>query len=176
MHRALRLHPDCHRNAAGRVEVDVSTPEPGRLVLTYVLTGRMADVALPPPAEAVHTDDLWQHTCFELFLHPPGASGYYEFNFSPSGGWAAYQFDGYRLNRRPLPVTAPAIKLAHDGSHLTLTAGLDLPFLSNAPLWTLALTAVVEESGGAVTYWALNHPPGKADFHHADGFALELPL
>ena len=27
---------------------------------------------------------------------------------------------------------------------------------------------------GGISYWALAHPPGKPDFHHADGFALEL--
>ena len=41
--------------------------------------------------------------------------------------------------------------------------------------WRLALTAVIEETGGAKSYWALKHAPGKPDFHHADGFVLELP-
>jgi hypothetical protein len=30
--------------------------------------------------------------------------------------------------------------------------------------------AVIEET----SYWALVHPPGKADFHHADSFAVEF--
>jgi hypothetical protein len=33
---------------------------------------------------------------------------------------------------------------------------------------------VIEETNGAKSYWALKHPPGKPDFHHADGFVLEL--
>jgi hypothetical protein len=33
---------------------------------------------------------------------------------------------------------------------------------------------VIEEAGGGISYWALAHPPGRPDFHHADGFALEL--
>jgi len=40
--------------------------------------------------------------------------------------------------------------------------------------WRVALTAVIEETNGTKSYWALKHPPGKPDFHHADGFALEL--
>ena len=38
----------------------------------------------------------------------------------------------------------------------------------------LGLSAVIEEANGRKSYWALAHPPGKADFHHADCFA-ELP-
>ena len=38
----------------------------------------------------------------------------------------------------------------------------------------LALAAVVEETSGALSYWALRHPPGAPDFHHADGFVLAL--
>jgi hypothetical protein len=48
----------------------------------------------------------------------------------------------------------------------------DLP--SDAP-WLLGLSAVIEEMNGRLSYWALAHPPGKPDFHHADCFALELP-
>jgi hypothetical protein len=33
---------------------------------------------------------------------------------------------------------------------------------------------VIEDQSGGVSYWALAHPPGKPDFHHADGFALEF--
>jgi hypothetical protein len=35
---------------------------------------------------------------------------------------------------------------------------------------------VVEEKDGLLSYWALNHPPGKPDFHHPDAFVLELTI
>ena len=38
----------------------------------------------------------------------------------------------------------------------------------------LALSAVIEHLDGRISYWALRHPPGKPDFHHPQGFALEL--
>ena len=41
--------------------------------------------------------------------------------------------------------------------------------------WRLGLSAVIEDTSGGKSYWALAHPPGKPDFHHADCFALELP-
>ncbi len=40
----------------------------------------------------------------------------------------------------------------------------------------LALSAVVEDDSGTLSYWALKHAPGKPDFHHSDGFVLELTL
>jgi hypothetical protein len=41
-------------------------------------------------------------------------------------------------------------------------------------VWRLGLSAVIEETNGTISYWAVAHPPGKADFHHSDCFALEL--
>ena len=38
----------------------------------------------------------------------------------------------------------------------------------------IGLSAVIEEANGRISYWALAHPPGKPDFHHADCFALEF--
>jgi hypothetical protein len=43
----------------------------------------------------------------------------------------------------------------------------------HAPL-SLALSAVIEDSAGTLSYWALRHPAGKPDFHHPQAFALEL--
>ncbi len=40
--------------------------------------------------------------------------------------------------------------------------------------WKLALSAVIEETDGTKSYWALRHPPGAPDFHHPDCFALTL--
>ena len=48
-----------------------------------------------------------------------------------------------------------------------------LPDLAGS--WRLGLAAVIEEANGRISYWALAHPPGRADFHQTDGFALELP-
>jgi hypothetical protein len=58
-----------------------------------------------------------------------------------------------------------------------LQAALALDRLSALPRdasWRLALSAVIEETNGNKSYWALAHPSGKPDFHHKDGFAYEL--
>ena len=38
----------------------------------------------------------------------------------------------------------------------------------------LALSPVIED--GALSYWALRHPPGRPDFHHQDAFTLEIAM
>ena len=99
-------------------------------------------------------------------------AGYREFNFSPSTQWAAYDFDSYRAGMRNADVLAPRIEVRYGPERYELYAAFDLP--GGTP-WRLALTAVIEETDGVKSYWALKHPPGKPDFHHADGFVLELP-
>jgi hypothetical protein len=59
----------------------------------------------------------------------------------------------------------------------TLQVSLDLDGISMLPHdagWRLGLAALIEETNGHKSHWALAHPPGKADFHHPDCFACEL--
>jgi hypothetical protein len=46
--------------------------------------------------------------------------------------------------------------------------------LSRQSPWRVGLSAVIEDTSGRKSYWALAHPPGKPDFHHEDCFAHEL--
>ena len=63
---------------------------------------RCSALLVPAPAPPVRTDGLWRHTCFEAFIAPAGSSEYWEYNFSPSGAWAAYHFTAYRTGMTPL--------------------------------------------------------------------------
>jgi hypothetical protein len=131
---------------------------------------------IPPPAAPARTDGLWNTTCFEAFVRGPGAAAYAELNLAPSGQWAAYAFDRPREGMREAEAAAPAI--VWRGADLTLETEFDLSridVLAPTGPWRLALTAVIEEASGAKSYWALAHPPGRPDFHHPDGFALDLP-
>ena len=51
---------------------------------------------IPEAPEPGRKNDLWQTTCFEAFLRPSGGEAYREWNFAPSGQWAAYDFSAYR--------------------------------------------------------------------------------
>ena len=90
--QALRVHPDTVCAAVTQIEVDVARPRAGSLILTYAVTGKIGELAMPPIADPVRTDELWQHTCFEAFLRGSVGAGYFEFNFAPSTQWAAYRF------------------------------------------------------------------------------------
>ena len=175
---SLKLHPDSVCAAVTGIDVTVARPQPDTLALSYAMRGTIGDLRLPESAAPERTDGLWQHTCFEAFIRPSPGGGYNEFNFSPSTQWAAYQFDGYRSGMRPLcDLAPPAIAVRATETTCILQAWLRwdrLPGLAHDNGCRVGLAAIIEETSGRKSYWALAHPPGKPDFHHADGFAAEL--
>ena len=101
-------HPDFAPVSVRGIEVMLACGGDGRWLVEYRVEGA-DDLIAPPPARPQRTDELWKHSCFELFVRPDRGSGYYEFNFSPSGEWAAYRFSDYRAGMnaidRSLPVS-----------------------------------------------------------------------
>jgi hypothetical protein len=174
----LIAHPEGPTSVVRSIAVEVQLAAGPTLACRYVLEGDLPRVRMPARSDGRRTDGLWRRTCLEAFVATPGASGYYEFNFSPSRDWAAYEFTDYRRG-----MTAATLVQAPD---LDVHAGSErLELLVRAPLagltrlrggreLRLALAAVIEADDGSLTYWALNHPHGKPDFHRPDGFALEL--
>ncbi len=86
---------------------------------------------------------------------------------------------------------APALNWGHDpcppirsleaqasrpgDQQLELKALVDLDGIAETsvdPDWRLALSAVIEEVRGRLSYWALTHPTEKPDFHHEAGFLV----
>jgi hypothetical protein len=177
MRLALKLHPNSICAAVTGIAVDIACPRPGRIALTYLVTGKIAELRMPPRAEPIPADELWRQTCFEAFIRNSADVGYYELNFSPSTQWAAYRFAGYRSGMRAADeIRAPAITVHSQADHYTLLAVLDLDQvkLPRGEKWQLGLSAVIEDLNGRKSYWALAHPPGKPDFHHSDCFTYEF--
>jgi hypothetical protein len=170
MRHLLKLHPESRCDAVDQIAIEVARQR-GRLTLNYRMTGRIADLRLPSPRQPLRIDGLWQFTCFEAFLRAGTEEPYFEFNFSPSTAWAAYRFDSYREGMRAADA-APAMEASSGGGVFRLQAALNgLPLERS---WHLGISAVIEEKSGRKSYWALKHPPGNPDFHHPDGFALDL--
>ena len=178
MRQALRLHPDSLCSVVTHIEVEIARPHAGSLLLSYFVTGKIGDLRIPPVVTAARADGLWRHTCFEAFVGSSASAAYHEFNFAPSTQWAAYRFSGYRRGMHvATEMCAPRIDVQSSPACYTLQASLDLDWLSRLPggaRWRLGLAAVIEEANGRKSYWALAHPPGKADFHHSDCFTHEL--
>jgi hypothetical protein len=172
-------HPASRSSAVTRIEADAARSRAGKLLLRYFVTGKLSDLLLPPATAPRRADELWRHTCFEAFISAPASRTYYEFNFAPSTQWAAYRFTGYRSGMSVVSeVSAPRIEARPGGAGFELEASLELdrlPDLSDNATWRLGLSAVIEETDGRKSYWALAHPPGEPDFHHSVCFAAELP-
>lgn len=173
MRQALKLYPDSHCDGVTAIAVDVAWLRTGVLLLSYELTGDIDEVRLPPIVAPTRADELWRHTCFEAFIRPGSNPAYFEFNFAPSTQWAAYEFDGYRSGMRAAEIAAPRIDTLIAPARLSLHATLELRALPPGP-WRLGLSAVIEEANGRLSYWALAHPAGRPDFHHADCFTCEF--
>jgi hypothetical protein len=174
----LYAHPDAGAEFVWGITAEAHLNSGISLTCRYSLHGDMMHVAIPQPRAGRRADGLWRHTCFEAFVAADDCAGYYEFNFSPSLDWAAYRFDYYRAGMTAAPLAqAPGLHSRRNAGQLELSATVHfagLPALSGARVLRLALTAVVEESGGRLSYWALQHPLGNPDFHHPDGLAMEL--
>ena len=175
MRRPLKLHPQAACAAVAGIEVEIAHPTGGGLLLSYAVTGVMADLLLPHAAAPARTDELWRHTCFEAFIKDAAGEAYYEFNFAPSTQWAAYHFDRYRGGMRlAIEIEPPQIVVQSAPDRYTLRATLSLPGGQGDRNLRIGVAAVIEESNGNLSFWALAHPPGRPDFHHHDGFMLEL--
>jgi hypothetical protein len=123
--------------------------------------------------EPARRDELWRTTCFEAFVQPDGADTYTEWNFAPSGDWAAYDFDSPREGMANAEVVAPPyVRLEDNLTWWALGATIAVP--ADRPL-QLGLTAVVEEADGTKSYWALGHGGASPDFHDPACFLVHLP-
>ena len=175
---ALACHPQTPSRAIRGIDVVVGGTLGGILTLTFALEGNLSGLRIPEPRPSRRVDGLWRHTCFEAFVMAGEGPGYREFNFSPSGEWVVYAFRGYRdggeLEVKLGP--GPGIAVRRTGDRLELDAEIRPDCLPPGRSLRLGLSAVVEDADGVLYYWALQHPPGKPDFHHTDAFALPLVL
>ena len=135
---------------------------------------RAQALVVPPFAGKGRADELWKTTCFELFLRPDGGASYCEFNLSPSERWAAYDFCGYREGVAERPAERePQTTIRQGSSFAIFDAAIPLTALPASDC-AMNLAAVIEEEGGAKSYWALAHPADKPDFHDPACFTSTL--
>lgn len=157
----LMLHVACDLGPIRAVTASI-TATPQGCEAEFRLDGHIPAIIVPPHAAPERMDDLWKTTCFEIFWQPLGGTAYREFNLSPSGRWAAYDFDSFREGMRDAPVGAIAIACVHDDHGLVLKASIAADLSAPAQV---ALNAIVEHADGGKQYWALAFPPGKPEFH-----------
>ncbi len=167
---ALVQHPATPSAAVQSVIVHVER-ERHAVSLRYLIAGDLERLRIPARRPPVRADALWRHTCLEAFLAADGARAYREFNFSPSGEWAAYAFAGYREGGSALDCAPPPIHCQRLPGELELRAKAPCP---SGRVLRLGLSAVLEDAQGALSYWALHHPGPTPDFHDPASFTLTL--
>ena len=153
------------------IQVSASVRREGGIAeFRYSLSDGAEHIVIPPRAVPHRAAALWHATCFQAFI-ATGAKSYVELDFSPSGEWAAYQFNDYRQGMQQLDVGAADVRL--EGN--SLIARVDLPerILAGA---AVGLAAALEHCNGTRSYWALAHPnSNRPDFHARDCFVAQLP-
>ena len=169
----------CHTKTPARTvkSIGVATEYTGngKLWVRYCADCDLDNLETGTPKLPARAENLWQTTCFEAFVRKGTGTQYIEFNFAPSGEWAAYRFDDYREGMTELALeTPPEIRLDASQTHFALEATLILPDDWQMDTLQMALSAVMQETGGTKSFWALVHSPGKPDFHKSDCFTHRL--
>jgi hypothetical protein len=155
----------------------------GRLELVWRLTGDLDALVLPEPSQSRRRcDGLWQTTCLEAFWGLAGQEAYWELNLAPSGDWNLYRLSHYRGPLAPVAqAVPPAWKVRRTAREWEVAVELDLGEVAGGgesgvaglPL-EISLTAVIDQVGQGVSYWALAHTGAEPDFHRRDSFRLRL--
>lgn len=143
----------------------------------FSLDADLSLVRIPERRLPAATNELWKHTCFEAFLMrlADEPTEYFELNLSPSTQWAVYAFDRYREGMASVPLAEPPdVRVEAGSSGLQLDARVNMGARIGDGRLRMALAAVIEDSDGSVSYWALKHAGTRPDFHHPAGFILEV--
>ncbi|HNE43509.1 MAG TPA: DOMON-like domain-containing protein [Rhodocyclaceae bacterium] len=173
---ALVCHPAAPAPPGVELKASVCADGQDGISCRFLMAGNLGHLIIPAPRPSAPADDLWQHTCFELFAKSIDGVAYREFNFSPDGRWAAYAFGSYRERS----TDGPSVSLAPPtcqifGDCLELTAVVPGAWLPSRTPLRLGLTAVLEARDGRLSYWALTHHGPRPDFHDPRGFILAYP-
>ncbi len=167
--RTLLPHPQTGGGPVTRLEAAVEPSRHGCRA-RFRMLGDVQRIAIPAARAPERADDLWMATCCEIFWQPESASAYREFNLSPSTCWAAYDFGDVRCGRCEAPAEIEIVVAQQAGAfELSAEIRSELPLPA-----AVALTAVVEDRGGTMHYWALAFAQGKPDFHSPVGRTVHL--
>jgi len=147
------------------------------LTLHYHLQADGSQLVIPSPAShPTRRHGLWETTCFEFFLGLTGDDRYWEFNLCPNGDWNVYRFDRYRqgMVEEAAIATLPfTVDVRSDVITLALTCSL-APLVPIPQSLQAAITTVIAQPDGNITYWAVAHCGSEADFHRRDSFVVSL--
>ena len=153
---ALPLHPHPATPCPAVTSFTVAVVRDRDLHLTYELRGNLTQLAIPAPARAGFADELWRHTCFEVFVAlSPAPLTASSISRRPDNG---------RRTGSPRIDNAPTAGGAADGAKMdwqrARIASRSSPSSLDAGAAALRLGAsAVIETRTASSLLALTHPP-----------------
>ena len=170
------LHPFDPENVSGDLNLQANLSyEENLLAINYVISGDWQKVKIPPTSNHCDRQDgLWETTCLEFFIGIVDSPIYWEFNLSPSGCWNVYRFTGYREGMEvETAFENLPFEFTQQSDCLSLQIQIETTQIvkESQPL-EIAITTVIEEQKGNISYWALKHSGEQADFHLRDSFVL----
>ncbi len=172
---SLACHPTTPCPIVSGVSIAAEFAGDGSLCLRYRISGDPAKMRLPTAQPPGTADNLWQHTCCEAFIATGAGGQYREFNFSPSGAWAAYQFNAYRQRDSHFVAAAAAlITFNRHAAGFDLLARLPPQLLPPLAACELGIAVIIESGDASKSYWALAHCGEQPDFHCRQSFTLAL--
>lgn len=148
-----------------------------KIGIRYEVTGDLTEIAIARPSNTpARQHQLWEETCFEFFLGIKNSEEYWEFNLSPAGHWNVYCFDRYRQGmQEEVAFNTLPFTFEKQADRLTLSLDVDLDkIVGKEQLIDVAITTVIKQINGEVSYWALTHRGAEADFHLRESFIIEL--
>ena len=160
------------------VEIELNVLPPAWLECTYRIRAGEDEIVYPAPTDRLDPERLWEHTCCELFVADASQPSYEEWNFSPTGQHAHFEFDAYR-ERRASPERLPAkpkvkVDARVQSGSMVLQVRVPVARPRSGATIVLSPTVVLADAEGRRSHWALRHPSEQPDFHRREGFGLAL--
>ena len=106
-------------------------------------------------------DEIWKHSCFEVFWGEFSDTSYWELNLNPSQHWNLYRFQSERSPQPPTPdhtFVVEGIQWAATKAEVLVRG----PWGSTGFQGTFC---AVTELANEKLYWATTHSSSKPDFH-----------
>ena len=148
-----------------------------QLSIIYDLKGEVDQIQFAEDTETPSRQwDLWETTCFELFVGTIGEKNYWELNLAPNGNWNVFNLDDYRQGICETK-SIEQLKIVTGGKAnqftLATEVSLDSLIAPETPI-EVSITAIIQATSGAISYWANKHSAAEPDFHQRDSFMIKL--
>ena len=180
-HFRLQAFEECWPGVTRPPEISgvISREQTGSVVIEFQITDNADSIDWPHLQAGIsgqRRDELWKHTCLELFIQPVAQKQYWEFNVSPAGDWNCYHFTDYR-NEMKTEDSVESIKTwlsRSDDLQTTVQITLPLPPALKDTDWSVGVCAVLQDKQQSLHYYAIKHCDKKPDFHLSNSFTLVL--